>query len=102
SGGAWCRQAASSVAPISTDMDAPCVLPWRLQSLARNARPSLNGALADAAVTVARPLFPARSHDRARHRYRVRLLRGAGDEGGSAPRAAARDATARPASAESY
>src|SRR5262249_38274931 len=45
SGGAWRRQAASSVAPISTDMDAPCVLPWPPQSLPRNARPSQHGTL---------------------------------------------------------
>src|SRR5205085_12131659 len=36
SGGAWRRQAASSVAPMSTDMDAPCVLARRPQSLASN------------------------------------------------------------------
>ena len=47
SGGARNRDAASSVAPISNfDIGAPCVLAWRLRSLARNARPLLEGALA--------------------------------------------------------
>src|SRR4029453_1524539 len=50
SGGAWRRQAASSVAPISTDMDAPCVLAWRPQSLARDARPLLDRALVEAII----------------------------------------------------
>src|SRR5919197_1228001 len=46
SGGAWNRQAASSVPPICLHSDAPCVLPWRPHALARNARPSPDAALA--------------------------------------------------------
>src|SRR5205814_8095524 len=53
SGGAWTHHATSSVAPISGfDIGAPCVLAWRLQSLARNARPLLEGALVRIAFDV--------------------------------------------------
>src|SRR5207302_1050330 len=45
SGGARCRHAASSVAPICLHIDAPCVLAWRPRALARNARPLLAGTL---------------------------------------------------------
>src|SRR5262245_35364899 len=45
SGGARARHPASSVGPISADIEPPCVLAWRPRAVARHARPFLDGAL---------------------------------------------------------